>query len=88
MKGFDPAAEFLLDWQWQNLFEPASARPTNTFYRCKGCDAIVSEGVREKHHRAHVRERQAVERRRQEAIRRNRLRNLELARRGRAPSFR
>ena len=79
-RSFDPAALFLLDWAWPNLFEPAVALPTNTEYRCKGCGAFVSAGERERHHNHHRR----IERnRRARELQRTRERSLKLARKAR-----
>lgn len=85
MNDFDPAALFLLDMNWVNLFEPTSAAPgAIPRYRCKGCGAEVTQAEREKHHRGHKRARNTVERRRQEKIRRERVARLARARQQRA----
>lgn len=80
MVSFDPAATFLLDMQWPNLFEPASALPTNTRFRCKGCRMILPQQEREKHFRKHVRERDKAEAKRAAEIYAKRVKSLEKAR--------
>jgi hypothetical protein len=77
---FDPAAAFLLDLSWDQLFEPASAAVTNTDYRCKGCREIVKLGRRERHHHQHVRERQAQIKNERAKLKRERLKRLAEAR--------
>lgn len=47
---FDPAAAFLLDLGWENLFDP-TGKPTE--WRCKGCDEIVRMTKRREHHAGH-----------------------------------
>lgn len=81
MNGFDPAAEFLLDMNWINLFEPAVALPTNDRWRCKGCRAIITQGDREKHHQQHIRERRRAREKRQAQLNRERVKRLADARR-------
>lgn len=83
MTGFDPAAEFLLDWQWPNLFEPASAADLLD-WRCKGCGEIVPSWEREKHHAAHRRALKRSQRRHENEVREQRRRNLAKARAARA----
>lgn len=48
---FDPAADFLLDLAWPNLYEPvhAAIEAGHDRYRCKGCRAVVTPGQREWH---------------------------------------
>ncbi len=80
-RSFDPAAEFLLDLAWPNLFEAAKAseREPQT-YRCKGCGEQLMRPEREKHHRHH---RRAEHARRDRETKRKRERALALARKAR-----
>lgn len=80
MSDFDPAAEFLLDMQWPNLFEPSNALPTNVLWRCKGCRAIVVQGDREDHYRLHVRQREHEREKHAAKIKRDRVERLAKAR--------
>lgn len=50
----DPAADFLLDLHFPNLFE--STINTNT-YRCKGCEMLVNGNQRKAHHNTHLKNR-------------------------------
>lgn len=84
MTGFDPAAEFLLTMPWPNLFERASAEPTNTVHRCKGCRQIVPMFGREKHFRSHKSAAVRSEAARQTRINRERTQRLADARQRRA----
>lgn len=77
MTGFDPAAEFLLDWEWPNLFDPTA---DTIEYRCKGCGEIVLSWERVQHHSHHRRQRRRDERRRASELRRTRISNLAKAR--------
>lgn len=80
-RSFDPAALFLLDLGFENLFEQASADPSiDRPFRCKGCGAIVSRGQREKHYKHH---RRVEHGRRARETQRNRERALVKARRAR-----
>lgn len=80
--GIDPAAEFLLDLAWDNLFERTSAAPGEQYgeYRCKGCGDIVPANKRERHHAAHIRARENAKRKRNDRLREERIRNLAKAR--------
>jgi hypothetical protein len=78
---FDPAALFLLDLGWFNLFEEADASEWEAWtYRCKGCRQTVARPEREKHYRHHKRVEHA---RRERETKRNRERALALARKAR-----
>jgi hypothetical protein len=78
----DPAAEFLLDLAWDNLFERVSSAPAGEYgdWRCKGCQDVVPASKRERHHAAHIRQREAEKRKRADRAREERLRNLARAR--------
>lgn len=80
LNGFDSAADFLLDMQFPNLFEPASARPDNTHFRCKGCQEVVSIGGREEHYNKHRGIRRRMETARQKRIKAERVERLAKAR--------
>lgn len=54
----DPAALFLLDLHWPNLFEPQA----NGQFRCKLCDAVVALHHRKSHHQHHTDNRPKPER--------------------------
>lgn len=84
MSKFDAAAVFLLDMQFPNLFEPASAERCNFHFRCKGCQEIVSMPERAKHFRMHVREREREQAKRQRELTAMRVRNMAKARAARA----
>lgn len=78
---FDPAAMFLLDWEFSNLFEEASADPTiDPPFRCKGCGEIIDRAARKRHHRHHKR---VESNRRARELQRTRERALSAARRAR-----
>jgi len=76
----DPAAAFLLDMPWQNLFEPATALPTNDRFRCKACREVIPQREREAHHTRHVRQRNRQEAARKARIRKERAKRLAKAR--------
>ena len=77
MKGFDPAAEFLLDLAWPNLFDPT---PYDDMLRCRGCDDLVGRWKAAGHHEDHRRQRAREARKRREALTRQRVANLRRAR--------
>ena len=56
---FDQAAVFLLDLRYDNLFE-ATRLPDKMardwYFRCKGCDMIVTRPTMKDHHSKHKRE--------------------------------
>lgn len=53
-RGFDPAALFLLDMRFDNLFDP---RPgSDWIFTCRGCGDEVKRPDRETHHAKHKRE--------------------------------
>lgn len=54
---FDPAAAFLLDLGWENLFDPTGKTAE---FRCKGCDEMVRVNKRQEHHAAHKRARRRL----------------------------
>lgn len=59
-RGFDPAALFLLDLSFDQLFEPTTARPGATpDHRCKGCGDTVTASKRQQHHKSHRQTRDA-----------------------------
>lgn len=59
--GFDPAADFLLDLSFDQLFEPASAAAgVMGEYRCKGCRLVVKGSDRKKHYARHLKNRTAT----------------------------
>jgi len=77
----DPAAEFLLTLQPPNLFEPITAQPGGSSdVRCKGCNAVLSLGAREKHFGAHKRSQELREASRRERVKAERVKRLALAR--------
>lgn len=78
MTGFDPAAEFLLDLGWGNLFEQADHDGGK--WRCKGCYEIVAPQDREHHFNHHRGVRRRSETFRQQRIRRERVARLTAAR--------
>jgi hypothetical protein len=80
---FDPTAFFLLDLQWENLFEPANAaeRGFSETFRCKGCTQIVARRERKKHHQHHKR---VEHNRRARLLQENREKALAKARKARA----
>lgn len=79
MSKFNPAASFLLELGWPNLFEKAGQSPFEDRlpYRCKGCQCLVAPADRRKHHSAHKRDEY---RRREKEIQRNREAALKKAR--------
>ena len=81
MSNFDPAATFLLDLDWSNLYELADARPgALPVDRCKGCGELLQISGRAKHHRRHRKEMERENVRRQERIKRERVKVLATAR--------
>lgn len=73
----DPAAEFLLDMQPVNLFEPCG----NAFYvRCKGCYGLLPTYEKESHYQAHRRAKDRSESLRKERVKAERLERLARAR--------
>lgn len=86
MGGFEPAAEFLLGMNWQNLFEPATALPDSTEYRCKGCREVVAISDREKHFRKEVRALASRNTARKRELDKERVERLRVARRLRRAS--
>lgn len=61
VKGFDPAALFLLDLGFDQLFELADSSPGAVGpYRCKGCGKLVKQGERQKHHGRHKANRETI----------------------------
>lgn len=81
-QGFYPAAEFLLDLQFPNLFEPRD-REGITF-SCKGCGEKVKLWEREKHYNKHKGIRARSETMRQKRIARERAARLARAREAKA----
>lgn len=77
-QGFYPAAEFLLDMNWINLFEQADR--SGSAWRCKGCGAIVKVNEREPHYNKHKGIRKRSETMRQQRIARERAARLVKAR--------
>lgn len=77
----DPAAEFLLDLSWPNMFDPT---PLDHELRCIGCGALVKRWRAEQHFKQHVHRRDAERRRAKERADEQRRRNLEKARAARA----
>ena len=56
---FDQAAVFLLDLRYDNLFEAtrlADSMARDWYFRCKGCDVIVTRPKMKDHHSNHKRE--------------------------------
>ena len=49
-QNFNPAAEFLLDMNWANLFEQVGR---GDMFHCKGCDAMLPRHERERHFKKH-----------------------------------
>ena len=81
-RSFLPAAQFLLELAWHNLFEEADAREGNDpqTYRCKGCGEILGRVQRKQHFKHH----QRVERNRKaRELKRARERALAKARKAR-----
>lgn len=78
----DPAAEFLLDLHWTNLFERVSAAPGGEVgsQRCKGCGEVVPASKMERHHAAHLRQREQEKTRRAEQNRKAAAERLARAR--------
>lgn len=78
----DPAAEFLLDLHWSNLFERVSAAPGGDvgFQRCKGCGEVVPASKMERHHAAHIHTREQWKAKRAEQNRREAAERLARAR--------
>lgn len=58
---FNQNVEFLLSWQYDNLFSLATVRPGETNFECKGCGEIVPRWKRKKHFEAHVKERAMIQ---------------------------
>lgn len=59
-RGFDPAALFLLDLSYDQLYEPTTAAPDlERGHRCKGCGDVVARSKRKQHHESHRRTRDA-----------------------------
>lgn len=59
-RGFDPAALFLLDLSYDQLYEPTTAAvDADPDYRCKGCGDVVARSKRKQHHESHRRTRDA-----------------------------
>lgn len=80
-RNFDPAAIFLLDLGWPNLFEASDASEQEPWtYRCKGCALTFTRPERERHHRHHKRVETA---RRERELRKARERALAQAREAR-----
>lgn len=79
--GFDPAAEFLLDRPWHNLFETTGDA---LVARCKGCRAVVKVGEREAHYNRHRGIRKRSENARKKRIKREKTERLAKARRAKA----
>lgn len=77
-QGFYPAAEFLLDLQWPNLFEQSDRSGVN--FRCKGCGEIIKLWERERHFNRHKGIRKRSETMRQARIRRERQARMEKVR--------
>ena len=77
MESFNPAAMFLLDMNWRNLFEEVG---TQGIFRCKGCEAEVPRHEREKHFNHHNGIRKRQETMRQKRIKRERVARLARAR--------
>lgn len=75
---FYPAAEFLLDLQFPNLFEQSDRSGMN--FRCKGCQEIVKLWEREKHYNHHKGIRRRQETMRKKRIARERAARLEKVR--------
>ena len=82
MTGFDPAAVFLLDMGFENLFERAGDGFID--HRCVGCGEIVRSWERLQHHAGHRRERTREERRRVKRVQQQRVASLAKARAARA----
>ncbi len=74
---FDPAALFLLDIGYLNLFEPTE---TTVHYTCKGCRERVPVEGRRKHYDQHKRDRERDRRKRADQITKERVANLARAR--------
>jgi hypothetical protein len=53
MKLVEQNIEFLLDWRYDNFFEPKSAAFDNLDWICKGCRETVKQWERQKHFQAH-----------------------------------
>jgi hypothetical protein len=52
---FDQAAVFLLDLDYENLFDPANGGSLRQWlFRCKGCGKEVERIYRKHHHRDHL----------------------------------
>jgi hypothetical protein len=52
---FYPAAIFLLDLDYENLFDPANGGSLREWvFRCKGCGKEVERIYRKHHHRDHL----------------------------------
>ena len=77
-QGFNPAAEFLLDMNWINLFEQADG--TGIKWRCKGCGAVMRVHEREPHYNKHKGIRKRSETMRKQRIARERADRLAKAR--------
>lgn len=55
--GFDRAALFLLDYNYENLFEAAVSNELDKMtYRCKGCLSLIKRIDRKLHYDTHKRE--------------------------------
>lgn len=54
MKPVAPEADFLLDQNWSNLFEPTTSKPGSFGpFRCKGCGDVIGARDRERHFNSH-----------------------------------
>lgn len=54
---FDPACEFLLDWEHDNLFDPT---PNDHILRCKGCTEEINRWDAQNHFDKHIAERKMI----------------------------
>ena len=77
MNEFDPAAEFLLDWGFINLFDQTE---TSLFWTCRGCSERVPVEARSKHYDAHRRTRERAKERAAGKVKQARIANLARAR--------
>jgi hypothetical protein len=57
---FNPEMEFLLAWNFENMFSKASFRPEEFEYVCKGCNEVMPQWKRKEHFEAHKTERKMI----------------------------